>query len=361
MIAVPSKTVDQDNVSEVLDLISDYLSGLGLTETDYVSNGVRSRLWSMGEEDSPLELLLCGHADVVDAESDQFVPVSKDGKIYGRGAGDMKGHNAAMVVALREYLKKGENGKVGLFISGDEEVGGFNGARYALEQGLKCNLVFIPDGSFDFDIVESQKAPHHFHIKAKGVGGHASRAFEIDNPVNRIINVYTAMREKYSVATRDDNWHSTFELTTIKTGNNSENSIPSDVDAWFSWRWPLEDFGFEEGVEDLLLLCKQNNCELVVEGEGKGHGMGEGCLTQREDSAVVMWKEIIEGVIGKEVGYANMHGATDGRHFYKYGSKVITTSAISGNHHAKEGEWVDIKSLEQLSQAIVLFLNSYLD
>ncbi len=362
LVSIPSESKNQKEVLAALDLVSSYLDGLGLKVVDFEKNGVFSRLWiNETNEGGPVRILLSGHIDVVDADEDQFVSRLEDGKIFGRGSGDMKGHDVAMMVSLRSYIEKGGDGSVGLLLTGDEEVGGFNGARFVLEQGLRAELVFVPDGTYDFDIVESQKAPHHFHVRASGVGGHASRAFEIENPVNRLLNVYSEMRKKYSVATKDNDWHSTFELTVIKTGANSENSIPSDVDAWFSWRWPLEDFSFEEGIADFTKLCEDNECTIVTEtnkreGEKISHGMGEGCLTDRDDDQVVLWKKTIEEVLKKEVGFLNMHGATDGRHFYKYGSKVLATSAVSGSHHAKNGEWVDVESLEILSIAIEKYL-----
>lgn len=362
LIKIPSKTKDQKQVVLALDLVNKYFEGLDLKVVNFESEGIHSRLWMNGSNLGKVTNLLCGHIDVVDAKESEFLPKVNDGKIFGRGAGDMKGHVAAMMIAFRKYLEKDMDGSVGLFLTGDEEVGGFNGARYALEKGLRAKNVIIPDGSFDFDIVESQKAPHHFHVIAKGVGGHASLAFEIDNPVNRIISLYTEMRKKYSVATTKNDWHSTFEMTKIKTGFNSENSIPSSVDAWFSWRWPLEKFTFKEGVSDFEKLCKKYDCveiknDLLVDNEvlRASHGKGEGCVTDKDDPLIVLWKQTAETVLKRKVGYTVMHGSTDGRHFYKFGSKVITTSAISGKHHS-DGEWVDLKSLEQLSRIIEIFL-----
>jgi succinyl-diaminopimelate desuccinylase len=365
LVGIRSETKDQKKVGEALDFVSNYLKDLNLQEISFKQNDVQSRLWVMPGHDFPLKILLCGHIDVVDAEKEQYVPTIKDGIMYGRGTGDMKGHDAAMIIAMRDYVEKGGKGSVGLLLTGDEEVGGPNGARFVLEQGVSTDLVFIPDGHFDFGIVESEKAPHHFHVKATGPGGHASLAFEIDNPIEKINKLYDEMKIKYNIADKNDTWHSTFAMTTIHTGVNSENSIASEVDAWFSWRFPTEQMKFEDGVTDIEALCQKHGCRLITETlknetdkviEKGGHGGGEGCLTDLNDPSVVLWKEVIEEVLGRKVSGTFMHGATDGRIFYSKGSKVLITSAKTDNHHNAVEEWVDLKSLAQLSEGIEKYL-----
>lgn len=375
MVEIPSVTGKYAEAVTVLDLVNSFLKG----SPELISRSFESvnketgekfvsRLW--GSNNSLLEpkLLLSGHIDVVQAESKFFQPVEKDGRLYGRGAGDMKGHAAAMIVAYKNWITEhGNSDEVGLLLTSDEEVGGFNGARYVVENGgMRPSVVFIPDGEFSFDIVDSQKAPHHFHVRALSTtkGGHVSRAFELDNPVNRILLVYAEMRKKYALATKDDEWKSTFEMTIFNTGNgededrviNSANQIPQIADAWFGWRWPLEvEIGgqkptFESGERNLKRIAKKYGVEILADG----HGLGEGCYTNPEAPFVKKWKGIIEEIIDKKVGFRHMHGATDGRHFAKFGAKVLVTSAVTEGAHSNN-EWVNIESLAQLAEAVYAY------
>lgn len=350
LVEIPTITGEQEACTKALDLIDRYLGPQVFSRT-FVHEGVVSRLW--GDPDSLMNprLLLSGHIDVVDAEATQFVPFHQGNRIYGRGAGDMKGHIATMVASYKKWVSDGGSRGIGLLLTGDEEIGGFNGTRHVIGRGLRPKVVFIPDGELSFDIVKSQKAPHHFHIRASGPGGHASRAFQLDNPINRLLKLYARMREKYSIATADNSWHSTFELTVTNTPGNSANAIPATADIWFSWRWPLEEFSFEEGVRDMQLYCQELNCEIL----GDEHSFGEGCYTDPQAKFVTSWAAIIEPAIGRRVNFVNMHGATDGRHFYKYDSKVLVTSAETGNHHG-QNEWVNIESLDTLAQALYTYL-----
>lgn len=359
----------RESALQVLDLVDKYLANNeAITSKTYENNGVVSRLW--GDKDTLLnpKLLLSGHIDVVSAPDELFAPTQKDGMLFGRGTGDMKGHVAAVVTAFKKWIQESKSSKgIGLLLTSDEEVGGINGARYVVEKGLlRPKFVFIPDGSFAFDIVDSQKAPHHFHLRAesKNGGGHVSKAFKVDNPVNHLLSIYSEMRKKYSIATPNDEWKSTFEMTVFKTGiggikegskkvENGGNVIAEWAEAWFGWRWPLEvDIDgekptLETGTRDLLRLTEKHGVKILKDG----HGKGEGCYTDPNAEFVQKWKGIIEPIIGKSVNFQHMHGATDGRHFYKFGAEVLVTSAINGGEHS-DNEFVDIDSLVKLSEAI---------
>ena len=379
LVEIPSTTGNKEETQEVLDLVSEYL-GSGVASATYERNGIVSRIWGDTQRVLTPHLLLSGHIDVVGADAKMFVPSIRDGKMYGRGTCDMKGYVAAMVVAYKKWIEEGGARGVGLVLTGDEERGGFNGTKFLIDEGLKPEVVFIPDGEVNYDIVESQKAPHHFCVIARGKGGHSSKAFEIDNPLNRILELYRRMREKYAIATPQNEWASTFEMTAMMTNNDHRktekeivdksgkperveidevleragaNVIPSEVQAWFSWRWPLEQIPFEQGVDDMNRWC--NELGLERQGENVEHGWGEGCLLtdeQKQEAWVDEWKGIIEEEARRKVKFVIMHGATDGRHFYVNGCKnVLVTSGIGGGAHASN-EWVDIESLDVLARAI---------
>lgn len=361
LIEIPSITGKAAEAKRVFNLVDAYLGG----EAGIVSKTFRgkndadgkvyeSRIWGDPKSLLTPELLLCGHIDVVDVAEDKsylFAPIPNQGILMGRGAADMKGGVAAILTAFKRRLEvDGAAAGVSLVLTSDEEHGGFGGiGNLIANEDLKPKVVFIPDGEgANFDIVDSQKAPHHFKVVAKGPGGHASRAFEIDNPINRVIKVYSEMQKKYALATVDDAWKSTFEMTVIQSLEKAKNQIPSEVSAWFSWRWPIEQIRFEQGRKDMLAVCKKYRVELTEE-----EGFGAACKIDNKNAPYVqIWKAIIEKEIGKSVEYKNMHGATDGRHFYDAGIRqVLVTAPISGGAHANN-EWVNIDSLVQLAKAV---------
>lgn len=356
LIKIPTVTTDQEACRTALDYVSTYLQGV--PNRTFEHNGIYSRLWGDDTNLMTPRLLLEGHIDVVDVEGDAslFDPKLENGKLYGRGSADMKGHLASMVYAYKSWVNEGGPRGVGLLITGDEEIGGFNGARHVIDSGLTPGTVFIPDGSFNFGIVESQKAPYHFRVTSSGSGGHASLSGKLSNPIDRLISFYASVREKYHTENNENEWGSTFTMTIVNTPNTSKNKIPDVVTAAFDWRFPIEQVSFEDGKAFMKEAADKSGIEMH-----EARGGGEGCYTDPNAEYVQTWKSTIEGVLGRSVGRANMPGATDGRHFYNSvhgGTKnVLTTSAINGGLHEK-GEWVDINSLNQLSQAISRYVST---
>jgi len=360
LVRIKSVTTSQASSKEVLDYIAGYLGNLAALKV-YEKDGYFSYLWGDKNNLHKPKILLCGHIDVVPVDKGEeslFVPKIIGKKLIGRGAGDMKGHVAAMIVVYKKWLKEYGSKDVGLLLSSDEERGGFNGVKHVVEKGLKPQVVFIPDGGFDFGIANTQKGPHHFSFVAKGPGGHAAHSFEIDNPVNRMMTFYNEARKKYSIATRNRPWAPTFEMTVINTTNSAFNRISPEVSASFSFRFPIDQVNFVKARKEILALAKKNNISLSFE-----EGFGEGVYVDPKNDFIKLWKKVIENNLGKKVNFVKMHGATDGRHFYSskiFGSKnIITTSAITGGHHANN-EWIDTKSLSTLADALYEFQSQYL-
>lgn len=366
MIEVQSLSEETDKNRQVLDIADKYLKNVHSHTFEREATGkngekftVLSRLWGDPNTLMTPRLLLSGHVDVVDAESPTsplWSPKIQNGRLYGRGSGDMKGYDAAMLVAYKRWIEEtgGPNG-VGLLLSSDEEIGGANGTRYTVSQGLTPEVVFIPDGEFNFNIVDKEKGPFHFLISATSEtkGGHVAMAFQFDNPINRLLGMYQEAKKIFSVATPENQWDSTFEMTLVNTANTSLNKLPDSVTAGFGWRFPVELWDYKSRRDQLLDLCAKYG--LVVEHE---EGGGDGFKIDQNAPYVQLWKSTIEQVLRRPVGFVPMHGATDGRHFYassnrgEYGTKnVLVTSGISEGMHAKN-ESVDIDSLRQLSEAI---------
>lgn len=351
LVNIPSITSESDGVEKIFSKVKEYLGPL-VSYKKFEKNGFVSYLIGDITDMMNPTVLLNGHVDVVSASESEFFCYEKKGKLFGRGTGDMKGYVAAMMVAYKKWLQNGNSKGVSMLLTSDEEIGGFNGARYVLEQGLTAKIAFIPDGLSDFNVVASQKAPHHFHVRVTGKGGHASRAFELENPYNKLFLLYSDMKKKYACASVKNSWDSTFELTVVNQKNQSANQIPESISAWFSWRWPLEKVSFEEGVRDMKKYCKKYDIELLADG----HGQGEGFLVDKESWYIKKWMKIVSEELKRKIHIVNEHGASDARHFYKFNIPVLVTSGIGGNIHASE-EWVDVQSLLQLSNSIYIFLN----
>ena len=128
------------------EVMADRLAKAGFNNETMVIEDV-TNLWSTRGEDGPL-LVFAGHTDVVPSgdpavwSSDPFKPEIRDGLLYGRGAADMKGSLAAMVVAVERFVAKHPNhkGSIGFLITSDEEGDAYHGTVAVMERLTERNI-----------------------------------------------------------------------------------------------------------------------------------------------------------------------------------------------------------------------------
>ncbi len=95
-----------------------------------------------------MKVILKWNLDVVPASKEQFTPKIKVEKgkriMYGRGTSDMKGPVVSILLAFIESIREGCNKDIALLFTTDEELGGFKGMKYLVDQNLRANIFFIP-------------------------------------------------------------------------------------------------------------------------------------------------------------------------------------------------------------------------
>lgn len=128
-ILITFPTVSRDSNLTMVDWICNYLAGFGIACARVPdASGTKASLYVHVGPMEPGAVLLSGHTDVVpvdgqDWESDPFTLTERDGRLYGRGACDMKGFDALAIWALVEAQRKGVRRPLQLALSHDEEVG----------------------------------------------------------------------------------------------------------------------------------------------------------------------------------------------------------------------------------------------
>jgi succinyl-diaminopimelate desuccinylase len=110
----------------------------------------------------------------------------------------------------------------------DEETGGFNGAAFAMEQGITADIIFTPDGGTDWSIVTDEKGVFHIKFEASGVSAHGSRTWLGDNAVTKLITTFNNLQKQFNdqwgEATLKDNWKPTLNLGALNGGGCCEQS-----------------------------------------------------------------------------------------------------------------------------------------
>ena len=305
----------------------------------YESNGYRS-LVAGPESPEPPDILLCGHIDVIEhPDPDSYHSVIRDGRIYGPGAGDMKGADAIMIDLFRNLHAKHPGISLGLALTSDEERGGSDGVRYLVEEaGLRAGIVIVPDGGSLTEVTIEEKGVLHLRVRRHGHSAHGARPWLGTNALQLLMDRLTALQSYFleNWPAADDiersHWFPTCSLTIVDTPNESPNRIPAEASATMDIRFP-PPHTVESMLADVAGVLGPD-CEL------------EPLMTAQPahldpDPAFI---EVTEQLTGATVKLARAAGASDARFFRDAGIPVNLSQPIVGNQHG-EDEWIDIESM----------------
>jgi len=161
--------------SKIADFVGAWLAaeGLSVHVVEPVA-GRKSVIGVLAGSGGGTSLMLNAHMDTVGAGgmTDAFVPVTRDGRIYGRGAYDMKGSLAAIMLVAREAKKLALRGDLIIAAVADEEVGSLG--TEAVLQRIQADAAIITEPT-ELRLCLAHKGFAWFEVEARGVAAHGSR------------------------------------------------------------------------------------------------------------------------------------------------------------------------------------------
>jgi succinyl-diaminopimelate desuccinylase len=263
LIARPSVTPHD---AECLALIAQRLQPLGFAchamdsgpDTFRVSN-----LWSKRTaapthkaQDAIKTIVFAGHTDVVPTgplaqwHSDPFTPTQRDGKLYGRGASDMKTSIAAFVVAVEEFLAATPDPllHIAFLLTSDEEGPSVDGTKVVVEQlraqGERLDYCIVGEPTAVHktgDMIKNgRRGTLSGKLTVRGIQGHIAYPHLARNPIHQAVPALAEL-----AATRWDEGNAFFQPTSwqmsnIHGGTGASNIIPGDVVIDFNFRFCTE-------------------------------------------------------------------------------------------------------------------------
>lgn len=313
---------------------------------EFESEGVKSLLISHQKTDS-IEVLLHGHMDVVEAEDQLFTPRIEEGRIYGRGAADMKSGLACLMKTLKEEKREG----LALLVTSDEEKGGFNGTGHVVEQAaLEPEIVISaePDDSGNFpSIVNIQKGVLQIKASVSGKSAHASKPDKGENAAEKLIEIY--IEEIRPLFDHSQEFPTTVNLGKIEAGdvvNRVPNKAEMQLDIRYSDQYPK--------VEVLRDLRNIRGLEIEVIAEAP---MME---TSEENKMVQELATSVEITSGNKPEFRSEAFASDMRFFTEKGISAVCFGPEGFNLHSRD-EYVEIEGMEIYCEILKNFLESTLD
>ncbi|MBK6854238.1 MAG: succinyl-diaminopimelate desuccinylase [Burkholderiales bacterium] len=255
-------------------LIADLLVPLGFEchHQPYGPAGATvDNLWAIRRFGAPgPTVVFAGHTDVVPTgplaawHSDPFVPTHRAGKIYGRGAADMKASIAAMLVAVQGLIAggQGKRGAMAFLLTSDEEGPSIDGTvrvcEWLRERGEQLDACIVGEPTsverLGDMIKNGRRGSLTGRLTVRGVQGHIAYPQLADNPIHRFAPALAEL-----VATRWDEGNDHFQPTSwqvsnIHAGTGAGNVIPGELVVDFNFRYSTESTpeGLRERVEALL-------------------------------------------------------------------------------------------------------------
>jgi succinyl-diaminopimelate desuccinylase len=325
-----------------------------------------------GKDLSAPVFLFAGHTDVVPSGPENqwrtppFQPIIEDGILYGRGAADMKGSIAAMIVATNQFIAEHPNhrGSIAYLITSDEEGPFINGTVRVVEALMKRNeqldycLVGEPSSSEKVgDVVKNgRRGSLSARLTVNGHQGHVAYPDVAINAIHQSLAALHSLVETQWDAGNEDFPASSFQITSFQAGS-ADNIIPGIAEVKFNFRYSTEQTaeGIKQKVRELLdqyiINNPSNNSidEQIINDlsyELKWKLNGEPFLT-KAGKLVDATLESIEDVCGYSSELSTAGGTSDGRFIAKMGIEVIELGPINKTIH-KINEAVAVSELQQL-------------
>lgn len=249
LIAFP--TVSRDSNLGLIEWVRDSLRRQGIgARLSYDATGAKANLFATIGPDLPGGIVLSGHTDVVpvdgqDWSSDPFQARIAGGRLYGRGACDMKGFLAAVLASVDRLAAADLRRPVHLAFTYDEEVGckGVRTLLADLQAARIAPAACIVGEPTEMQVVTAHKGSRNYRCCVRGKEAHASRTQDGVNAIEyaaRLIGHIQDLADEYAEAPRPDSAFDTpYDTlqTALVTGGLARNIVPRDCEFIFGYRY----------------------------------------------------------------------------------------------------------------------------
>ncbi len=339
------------------DVLVERLSKIGFQE-ERLNFADTQNIWLKRGETKPL-LTFLGHTDVVPPgplerwDSPPFHPTIRDGRLYGRGAADMKSGVACFITAVERFIARHpeHQGSIALMITSDEEGAATHGVVKVVEvleqRNEKIDWCLVGEPSSDKQLGDVIRVGRRGSLCAKltvkGIQGHVAYPNIADNPIHSFAPALKELTEEVW-----DNGNQFFpptslQVSNINSGTGAENIIPGSAEIQFNLRFCTEldeqtikqrtAAIFDKYDFDYDLQWRLSGNPFLTEG---------GALINAAHKA-------IKQVTGIETLDDTGGGTSDGRFIAPTGAEVIELGPLNESIH-KINENVPVADLETLSE-----------
>lgn len=365
LLARPSITPEDHGCQA---LVAERLQALGFN-IEWMPFGNVTNLWARRGVRSPVVCFL-GHTDVVPTgprekwESDPFVPTIRQGKLFARGAADMKTSVAAFVTAIETFLQQSVDfkGSIAVMLTSDEEGPSVEGVVKVVET-LKARKEYIdyclvgePTSTavLGDTIKNGRRGSLSGDLIVKGIQGHIAYPHLSKNPIHHVAPALAEL-----TATEWDNGNeyfppTTWQVSNIHAGTGATNIIPGELKLQFNFRFSTASTPESLKRRVHAILDKhQVDYQLEWTLSGNPYLTPKGTLTDALRAAIQKVNPDIQAEL------STSGGTSDGRFVAAICPQIVEFGPINASIH-KVNEHIDVNDIEKLKQIYQYLLENLL-
>lgn len=323
------------------DLISSRLSALGFNNESMVFEDT-TNMWSRKGTQEPV-FCFAGHTDVVPAgnldlwNTPPYEPTIIDGMLYGRGAADMKGSLAAMIVATERFVTDYPNhkGSITYLITSDEEGPFINGTTRVIDtleaRNEKIDYCIVGEPSSTNQVGDIIKNGRRGSISGDltihGKQGHVAYPDHVKNPIHCAMPALAELSQSDWDNGNDFFPATSFQISNINSGTGATNVVPGHITALFNLRYSTE-LTDQKIVDKVHSILDKYDFEYNIDWTFNGKPF----ITEPGPwlDAVT---DAIEITMGKPTELSTAGGTSDGRFIAPTGAKVIELGPCNATIH----------------------------
>jgi len=318
--------------------------------------GEVSNLWARRGHAAPL-VCFAGHTDVVPTgplsewHSDPFVPTMRDGKLFGRGAADMKSSIAAFVVAAEAFVaeRPRHSGSIALLLTSDEEGPAVDGTVRVVDALKKrrelIDYCIVGEPTSVDALGDMLKNGRRGSLSAKlivrGIQGHVAYPHLVKNPIHLLAPALAELAKTQWDKGNESFPPTSFQVSNIHAGTGAANVVPGAVEVDFNFRFSTESTStsLQERVEGIL---KKNGLDYSLSWV-----LGAKPFLSKRGKLAETVLQIGKRHTGRSAELSTTGGTSDARFIIEICPEVLELGPVNASIH-KLNEHIELAALEQL-------------
>jgi succinyl-diaminopimelate desuccinylase len=318
--------------------------------------GEVDNLWARRGSAAPV-VVFAGHTDVVPTgpleawASDPFAPTIRDGKLYGRGAADMKTSIAAFTTAVEAFFgdHPRHHGSVAFLLTSDEEGPAVDGTVRVVEalraRGERLDYCIVGEPTsterFGDTVKNGRRGSLSGHLLVRGIQGHVAYPHLARNPVHEVAPAIAELAATKWDAGNEFFPATTWQISNLHAGTGAGNVIPGSLDLEFNFR-----FATASTVDSL-----KTRVQRILERHGLEYDLAWTVGAEPYLTPAGRLVDAVSGAVARVTGarpaLSTTGGTSDGRFLAAWSSEVVEIGPLNATIH-KLNECVPVGDVERL-------------